>query len=859
VKVQPYRQSILKQFKLDLDIVRSQGAYHHDAHGRMLLDGVAQYGALPFGHNPSALNAVVIDYLQAQRPNFIQPFVASSTTALASRLVQLAGPRYQQVVFTNSGTETVEAALKLSRLKTGRRAVLSTLQSFHGKTFAALSATGSERYSTPQIVDVEKFTKVPFNDLAALQAALETQTFAAFIIEPVQGEGGMRPANPTYLTEAERLCRLHGTLFVLDEIQTGLGRSGALLAAHRYGVEPDMLLLSKALGGGIMPLGAMILKRGVYHLDFDSKHSSTFANGGLACAVGVAVIDALLDERTAMLAHVKACEAVVTARFAALAKRFPDHFSYSGLGLMYALHFRDPCTQGNYIVSYAQKSDLLSLMLCGYLVHAHHVFCMPLLNNNEGGSIRFQPPLTVTLAEIERFLNAFETLCELLHGQRYDTLMRYLVSDTPQAVESLPAVLVPPPVRTLSPGPRVGGHVQFAFLMHPTSVEDVYRGLPAQVAASYPETHKRALAEWFFSLGDIEDSPEVVFEFSMESTQGAVVNGAMIYSPLSPQAMLRLNRADKAALMEKFLHKAGAVGAQVVGLGAYTSVISKGGLDIASAPFHLTTGNSLTAISSCRAIRDVFADTACRKRLMIVGARGSVGRLALMDLSTYFGRVDIVGSLSTTADDQYIHLRRALVEVRQATDGLPEGSAAGTFWTLCEALDLVDTVIDCSEGEAPALMRHLLATGTARGTHSFTVHVGFAATTVTDDLDCVYCATSEGKSFIRADLFPSTCKIFDVARPFDVLRGEACREIYEAGLVILPDTHAMLSDCNLIGCEPGVSLACLSETILLSMAGITSHHSLGKEIAYGEAKAVGDLATHHGFSHYLDRTRHVSA
>ncbi|NWB99527.1 aminotransferase class III-fold pyridoxal phosphate-dependent enzyme [Pseudomonas gingeri] len=856
MNLQPYRQSILKKFKLDLDIVRSQGSYHYDAHGKKILDGVAQYGALPFGHNPSELNDVAIEYLRSGRPNFIQPFVAASTQKLADRLIQIAGPKYEHVVFTNTGTETVEAALKLGRLRTGRRAVLSANNSFHGKTYAALSATGSQRYSNPNIVDGENFSKVAYNDLAALKAALETRKFSAFIVEPIQGEGGMTPADGKYLEEAERLCRAYGTLLVLDEIQTGLGRSGAILAAHRYGVEPDVILLSKALGGGIIPIGAMIIKRGVYSAEFDSKHSSTFANGGLACAVGLAVIDSLIDEQSAQLEHVRACETIIGERLTLLAGKY-SNFTYSGLGLMYALHFSDPTTQGNYIVSYAQKSDLMSLLICGYLVHVKSIFCMPLLNDAELGSIRFQPALNISKSELNRFLGAFEEVCEILQEKRYDKLMGYLVGYEPAISDASVKgnTKKKPQRRALSPQPVAGDHVQFAFLLHSTSAEDICRGLPEAVIEYFSDAQKLALAHWFFSFGQIENSPEVVFEFSMASPHGRVVNGAMIYSPISPQAMLKLSRADKADLLKKYLQKAQEVGAVVVGLGAYTSVISKGGLDIADAPFRLTTGNSLTAISSCNLIREVFGRSAGQKRLMIFGARGSVGRIALMDLCQYFGKIDVVGSTSSTVAEQYINLRSALIEVLQQDESPSDDSAAGKFWSVCRNLNLEQVLLDSPIEQVPTLMQSIVEAGAASGVQSFEIHIGLEQTVIAQDIDCVYSATSEGKPFIAADIFPKACKIFDVARPFDVLREEGVREVYEGGLVTLPDTQAMLSDCNIIGCEPGVSLACLSETILLSMENVSSSYSIGKEIAYGEAKAVGELAAHHGFSHYIDRKK----
>ncbi|KAB5496530.1 aminotransferase class III-fold pyridoxal phosphate-dependent enzyme [Serratia sp. RJAL6] len=852
VKCQPYRQSILEKFKLNLKIVRSKGAYHYDDQGRKILDGVSQYGALPLGHNSDEIATVITDYLQAEAPNFIQPFVPQSTAMLAERLIEIAGRSYDNVVFANTGTESVEAAFKLARLKTGRRHILSLTNSFHGKTFSSLSATGSDRYADPKIIDLEHFDKVPMNDVKALKNALELQKYAAFIMEPVQGEGGMIPADAAFVREAAALCKQYGTLFILDEIQTGMGRTGEMLAMHRYAVEADVVLLSKALGGGMIPIGALIIKHGVYNREFDKKHSSTFANGGLACAVGLGVVDALLAQERLLLEHVKECETLLLYQFELLAKKYSNSFAYSGVGMMYALHFSDITTEGNYIINYAQKSDLLSLLICGYLVNEKGIFCMPLLNDTQGGSIRFQPALNISKVELMRFLGAFEDVCKIINDKRYDILMGYLVDYKPAVQEGHIA-----PARNrervrLSPKPVSGEHYRFAFLLHSTSPEDICKGFPLAIKTHFSSCQQRELAAWFFSFGEIENTPEVVFEFSMASPQGNTVNGAIIYSPVSPQAMLKLNRADKQTLMNNYLTHAEKFGASLVGLGAYTSVISKGGIDVASEQFNFTTGNSFTAVASCNAVLELLGDNIGGKHLMIFGARGSVGRLALMTLSQKFGRVDIVGSLNSTAEDHLLNLRNVLVEILHGESQLSEASAAGKLLAWTKTLEVDRALKTACHAEAIELIRSAIAYGKQRGEESFNIFIGLDNTPISPALDCVFSATSEGKSFISADIFPPSCHVFDVARPFDVLNEESSRQVYEGGLVHLPDRRAMLSDCNIIGCHPGVSLACLSETIMLSMDQVDSSYSLGKEIAYSQMKKVAGIAEKHGFSHFIE-------
>jgi acetylornithine/succinyldiaminopimelate/putrescine aminotransferase/predicted amino acid dehydrogenase len=853
---QIYRQSILQKFKLNLNLIRSKGCFLYDVDGRKILDGVSQFGAVPLGHNPDNLVRTLIDYCVAGGPNFVQPFIPETTRALAARLIELAGIEYSNVVFSNSGTETVEAALKLSRQKTGRKKILSANNSFHGKTFASLSATGSSKYSNPKIVDKENFDNVRFNNIEELEQALASKEYAAFIIEPVQGEGGMVPGFAGYLQQAERLCKATGTLLVLDEIQTGLGRTGELFAAHTAQIKPDLLLLSKALSGGLVPIGAMIVKRTAYDEEFDRKHSSTFANGGLASAVALEVIDTLTENNGFLLEHVRDCGDLLKTEFARLCEQYPDNFKVSGIGLMWALHFRDTKTEGNYLVNYAHKSDLLSLLICGYLVHAKGIFCMPLLNDAETGSVRFQPSLNTNKAELQRFLGAFSEICQLLAEQRYDTLMGYLVNHSPvldnsgkegrQAKKAKPIQLSPKPVKD--------GSFRFAFLMHSTSPEDICKGLPEKVKENFSHDEQLQLANWFFSIGEIEYSPEVVFEFSMSSKQGNTVNGAMIYSPVSPQSMLKMSQRAKKELLNDYLAKARETGATLVGLGAYTSVISKGGIELDAQDLAITTGNSLTAVSTCNAIRDLFGESIREKRLMIFGSRGSVGRLALLELSQYFSVVELVASPHSSPEQQYLNLAAVLSEIKEEVPLLDSASAAGKFWQMYQEIGTEHSLTYGSDEQIAELVRKVLETGERKGIDTFKLVTDFPKEN--NQIDCVFSATSEGKAFISAEQFKPDCRIFDVARPFDILNGGSDREVFEGGLVRLPDQRAMLSDSNIIGCRPGVNLACLSETIALSMEHVDQSYSVGKEIPYRQAKYVNQIAEKHGFRYYLKQELH---
>jgi len=246
--------------------VRGEGNYLYDAEGKRYLDFIAAYGALPFGFNPPEIWGALEEVRDNAWPSFIQPSALEAAGELARRLIELAPPGLKYVTFTNSGAETVEVAIKMARSATGRMGILSTINSFHGKTLGALSATGKEYYQAPFGAPVPGFKSIPYGDLEALQEELENNGsgYAAFIVEPVQGEGGIVVPGAGYLSRAKEICCEHGLLFILDEIQTGLGRTGRLFACEEEGLSPDLLLLAKALGGGLYPIGACLSTAAAY-------------------------------------------------------------------------------------------------------------------------------------------------------------------------------------------------------------------------------------------------------------------------------------------------------------------------------------------------------------------------------------------------------------------------------------------------------------------------------------------------------------------------------------------------------------------------------------------------------------------
>jgi acetylornithine/LysW-gamma-L-lysine aminotransferase len=266
-------------------IVRGQGAHLWDAEGKDYIDCVGGHGTVNVGHaNPMVAQAI------ANQARILiscpELFYNDRRAALEEKLCAITGmPR---VFLCNSGTEAIEAALKFSRLLTGKIEVIAAMRGFHGRSMGALSATWEKKYRAPFEPLVPGFKHIPYNDIDALRQTITEKT-AAVILEVVQGEGGVNPGTPEFLVEAQTLCKQNNALFILDEVQTGFGRTGKMFAFQHYGLEPDILCLAKSIAGGL-PMGATMLGNNLGNLPAQ-VHGTTFGGNPLACAASLAALE----------------------------------------------------------------------------------------------------------------------------------------------------------------------------------------------------------------------------------------------------------------------------------------------------------------------------------------------------------------------------------------------------------------------------------------------------------------------------------------------------------------------------------------------------------------------------------------
>jgi len=364
--------------KRPIAIVRGEGARLWDSDGNEYLDCVGGQGAANLGHG----NPAVAEAIAAQARALIscpEMFYNDKRAQLMERLVGLAPAGLTRVYLCNSGTEAVEAAFKFAWAATRRRGIVAAMRGFHGRTMGALSATWEKKYREPFEPLVSGFRHIPYNDLAALEAAVGDQT-AAVILEVVQGEGGVRPGAPEFLLGAQRLCRERGALLIVDEVQTGFGRTGAMFACQHYGLQPDLLCLAKSLAGGL-PMGAVLFGERVGLLPAQI-HGSTFGGNPLACAASLAAMDYL--EAHHLADHAAELGAWFLARLRQI--QSPLIREVRGLGLMVGIELRQKATP-----------YLQALMRQGVLALPAGLTVL-----------RFLPPLVVTQAQLARAADAVE-------------------------------------------------------------------------------------------------------------------------------------------------------------------------------------------------------------------------------------------------------------------------------------------------------------------------------------------------------------------------------------------------------------------------------------------------------------------
>jgi ornithine--oxo-acid transaminase len=407
--INPQFMRVLKTIGFDRVWARAEGQYLYDQDGTRYLDVLGGFGMFNVGRNNPRVRAALVEALELDTPGSVQLGVSLLPGLLAEALLERTPERLARVLFTSSGTEAVEAALKLGRCATGRSRAVSTHHGFHGLTLGALSANGGHHFTRRFGPLLPGFEKVPFGDLAALEAELGREDVALFLVEPIQGHGVYLPP-AGYLEAAQDLCRRHGTLFAVDEVQTGLGRTGKLFAFEHWNLEPDLVTIAKSLSGGYVPVGALLMSARVYDSVFDSlehsvSHGSTFAPNDLAMAAGLATLREL-DERR-LVEHSARLGELLLERTRSFVERFEVVDDVRALGLLWAMEFAEP--DGGSLawrVMERMQTGLFAQLVVVPLFTKHHILSQ--VAGHDLPVLKAIPPLVVNEQDIDDFATALE-------------------------------------------------------------------------------------------------------------------------------------------------------------------------------------------------------------------------------------------------------------------------------------------------------------------------------------------------------------------------------------------------------------------------------------------------------------------
>ncbi|MBI2345565.1 MAG: aspartate aminotransferase family protein [Deltaproteobacteria bacterium] len=415
--VNPQLVRVLKTIGFDKEYTRAQGQYLFDACGHRYLDFLSGYGVFNMGRNHPRIKAAIAQALELDLPNMVQMDAPLPAGLLAKRLLAILPPAIDRVFFTNSGTEANEAAIKFSRCATRRSRICYFTHAFHGLTNGSLSVNGNAEFRDGFEPLLPGCVGIPLGDLDALERELRQKDVAALIVEPIQGKGVYLPPDG-FFAAAQEICRRYGTLLVLDEVQTGLGRTGRWFGFEHWGLTPDIVTIAKALSGGLIPVGACCYSATVYERVYSSMercvvHSNTFGRNTLAMVAGLAALDVLEEEGLAANAAARGMELLDGLR--AMQQQYELIEEVRGIGCMIGIEFGRPRSlklRAGWELIHTVNRALFGQLIVVPLMTDHRILTQVAGHNV---IVKLLPPLVITPEDVRYFLSAFETVVAACH------------------------------------------------------------------------------------------------------------------------------------------------------------------------------------------------------------------------------------------------------------------------------------------------------------------------------------------------------------------------------------------------------------------------------------------------------------
>lgn len=442
--------AVNKSGNYDRLYVRAEGMHVWDSEGNEFLDFVGGYGSVNIGHNHPMIMENIKKYLSTLLPSILQVAPGYCAAMLAEKLCSILPGDLQKVFFCNSGTEAVEGALKLARVYTGRNKYVSTKNSFHGKSYGALSVTGREKYQAKFKPLLPEVDFIEYNSVEGLEEILKNADVAAMIIEPIQGEGGVIVANDGYLQKCLEICHKYGTLLIVDEVQTGFGRTGKMFAVEHWNIVPDIITCAKSLGGGLVPIGAYVTTKDIWQQAYGNQsnyllHTSTFGGNSFCTSIGITTLEVIEKEK--LYDNAEKMGNYLIAELRKIARKYTFIKEIRGKGLLIGIEFDYTVVEGlaslvdmiNSMIPIQIKDQLEALsgnisnsirhfiddniinienyldenfasQFSASLLNDEGIISIVTLNNPK--VMRLEPPLIITKTEADRFLVSFENVCK---------------------------------------------------------------------------------------------------------------------------------------------------------------------------------------------------------------------------------------------------------------------------------------------------------------------------------------------------------------------------------------------------------------------------------------------------------------
>ena len=422
----PALYRLLKYTGLDIQFISARDVYVYDKDGNTYLDFIAGFGALNIGHN----NKKVIEAINklSEKPNLLEQNINLYNGVLANNLSCLTENMLSVCHFTNCGTETVEEAIKLALLYKPEGLIIYCSKAYHGKTLGAISALGDEVLKQKYSITRKGFIEVPFGDFSAIREIIDRFKVAAILLEPIQGEGGINIPPREYLKNIRQICDKEDIIFILDEIQTGLGRCGSMFCYELFGAEPDILCLSKSLSGGIIPIGCMSVEESLWNATYGKLRNSTllsttFGGNTLACVAAIKTLDIIMEENLPQKA--KELGLYAMKELQRLKNKYSIITDVRGKGLMIGIEFKSLGLLKPKMAIELMITSIISKMLVEY-----KIICGFTVNNPT--VLRFEPPLTLEKKHVDYFVNSLDAVLS-----KQSTILDIVVSTAKNLVSNI--------------------------------------------------------------------------------------------------------------------------------------------------------------------------------------------------------------------------------------------------------------------------------------------------------------------------------------------------------------------------------------------------------------------------------------